>query len=176
MVTIVSALVMLSKNAVPTMRRDQATVKKLSANLFAILSDPEEGDEENHAPVTVENLSNELIRICAESLEEGAIVPEESKQLIRNMVERTLSTSDTLYSMISRRIKGVCLGQLVNNGLMKSVTGASLTSAGLDIVETQLAALSKKIYLLAKHNKEVHASFYDDILKNIVQDQAKPTI
>jgi hypothetical protein len=86
------------------------------------------------------------------------------------MVERTLSTSDTLYSMISRRIKGVVLGQLVNNGLLKSVTGASLTSAGLDIVETQLAALSKKIYLLAKHNKQVHAEFYDEILKKIVAD------
>jgi hypothetical protein len=73
---------MLVKNAVPTMRQDQATVKKLSANLFTLLSDPEEGDEEDQAPVTVENLSNELIRICAESLEDGASVPDESQTLV----------------------------------------------------------------------------------------------
>lgn len=159
---------MLSKNAVPAMRRDQASVKKLRDNLFALLADHED-DEEEHAPVTVENLANEILRICSESLDQGAVIPEENQQLIRNMVDRTLSTSDTLFSMISRRVKGLCLGQL-KTGEFRSVTGASLSSAGLDIVETELAALSKKIYMLAKHNKEVHAKYYDDLLKEIVND------
>jgi len=172
LVTIVAALVMLSKNAVGTMRRDRTSTLLLRDRLFALLKDDESEEVESKQQVTVDNLSHEIIRVCNSSLEKSggnldAVLPEETQTLIKNMVERTLSTKDTLFSMISRRVQGLCRGQL-NTGLFKSVTGGSLASAGLDIVEVELESLSKKVYMLSKHNREVHAQWYDAILKSII--------
>lgn len=162
MVTIVSALIMLAKNAVVELRRDKAAVLALRDTLFVLLK----GEAVNMSNLTVEILKAISSSLQTSSSGKGALTPE-NEALIKNMIEKTLSTKDTLYSLISRRIQGCVLGQL-KTGFFKSITGTSLASAGLDIIETELKDLSRKIALLAAHNKKVHTKWYDDILKALL--------
>lgn len=168
-ITVVSALVMLAKNAVTQIRRDRAVVQKLRDRLFILLNDDGSNGESR---VTVANLTEEIISVCTLALErpnggEEPKLSSEIQTLIRNMVERTLSTKDTLYSMISRRIQGCVRGQM-STGVFRSITGMSLASAGLDVVEKELMEVSRKIAMLAKHNKDVYSKWYDEILKNVL--------
>ncbi|KAJ3085810.1 hypothetical protein HK102_013808 [Quaeritorhiza haematococci] len=169
--TIISALIMLSKNAVAELRNDRAALLKLKDTLFILLKD---GD------TTIDHLSAQIVAtinaflankpaIASASSAPAKPTPtkelsEEQIQLIKTMVNKTLSFKDPVYSLLSRRIVAVVKSQLVNGSFRRE----GLVSAGLDVVAQELEAFSRKILFLASHNKEVYAKFYDDILKAMI--------
>ncbi|KAI9092367.1 T-complex 11 [Phlyctochytrium arcticum] len=158
--TIVAALVMLSKNAVRELREHRPGLTKLKETLFILLQDK---------GTNVDNLALHIIQTINESLARpGQTQPKissEQETLIRNMVEKTLSYKDPVFSLLNRRIQTAIKYQL-EKGQFKS---ESLASHGLDCVEKELQELSVRICRLAKHNKEVYAKHYDDILSKTVQ-------
>ncbi|KAI8824961.1 T-complex 11 [Fimicolochytrium jonesii] len=155
-ITIVAALIMLSKNALRELRDQRATVQKLKEVLFILLKDK---------ATTLDNLSLQVIATLNSSRPDSAPLSAEQETVIKNMVEKTLSYKDPVFSLISRRVQAAIRYQLEKGTFKRE----SLASAGLDIVQTELEALSLRIALLAKHNKEVYARHYDTILSEMVQ-------
>ncbi|KAJ3226569.1 hypothetical protein HK099_004596 [Clydaea vesicula] len=173
LITIVAALVMLAKNASPELRRKNQLLLNLRNRLFSMLKSADDGTE---STITIDNLVLEIIKSCNEALCQSRTANDngkdmclsaENENLIKAVVTRTLSSKDKLYSLLSRRVQNCVRGQL-STGSFKSVTGASLASVGLDIVEKELVEFSKKVYLLGSHNKLVHSEWYDGLLKSIV--------
>jgi len=82
--------------------------------------------------------------------------------MVRTMVEKTLSYKDTVYLLLNRRIVS-SIRQQLNNGRFRR---DSLSSSGLDVVQGQLEKLSKRVFLLAKHNRSVYAPWYDEIIRD----------
>eukprot|EP00842_Homolaphlyctis_polyrhiza_P000700 jgi/Hompol1/1630/HPOL_005677-RA len=170
--TIVSALLMLTKNIVPELRGDLPALKDLKDKLFVLLED---------AGTNLENLSLQIVSSINQSFERRAtminglsartspapvvILTSEQEALIRNMVDKTLSSRDPVFTLISRRIQS-SLRQHLERGQFRR---DSLASHGLDLVSAELENLSSRIYTLAKHNKEVYSSYYDDILRSLIQ-------
>jgi hypothetical protein len=149
--TVVAALAMLTKNFVPEIRDDATALKKLKDELLVLLQ---------AADTTVENLSLHIV-----SLVDGLLsrhqksVSEEQKQLIRTMVDKTLSYKDTVYLLLNRRIRDAIRVQLTTGKFRKD------TNTGLDVVMDELMALSRKIFIMARHNRDVYASWYDGIIR-----------
>ncbi|KND03158.1 uncharacterized protein SPPG_09000 [Spizellomyces punctatus DAOM BR117] len=159
-ITIVAALVMLSKNAIKELRDNRPAVQKLKQTLFILLRDK---------GTTIDNLSLQVISTINDSLSRPSGPPTrlsvEQESLIRSMVEKTLSYRDPVFSLLSRRIQFAIRHQL-EKGVFKR---ESLASHGLDIVQSELESLSRRVCLLAKHNKEVYAKNYDSFLEKVVQ-------
>lgn len=168
--TIVAALLMLSKNIVPALRKDpkSAPLIKLKETLYVLLKDSE---------TTIENLNTHIISTMNSVLSKNDMIPissttavgsnsgtqltPEQEQLVKTMVEKTLSYKDPIYSLLSRRIQTTIKNNL-NTGVFKR---ESLASHGLELLQVELEDLSRRIILLAKHNKQVYAKYYDEILK-----------
>lgn len=153
-ITIVAALMMLSKNLSDGFRRDEASHKQVKDTLFVLLKDSD---------TTIHNLSIQIVSSINASLAKLNRKPltEEQEKIIDKMVDKTLSFKDTIYLMLNRRIMSHVKNQLTT-GIFKK---EALASHGLDIVQVELEDLSKRVLLLAKHNKEVYAKYYDNIIK-----------
>ena len=173
--TIISALVMLTKNIVPDIRTDDKALKNLTELVSTLLQ---------AADTNVEKLSSEIISfvngtfVAKSALiqdlakQAGKAAPElkiktlteEQEGMVRNMVDKTLSFKDPVFMLLSRRIQAV-IRQHMERGSFKN---ESLASHGLTYVGTELERLSGRIAALSKHNKEVYAKHYDNILKDFI--------
>ncbi|CAG8815633.1 22130_t:CDS:1, partial [Gigaspora rosea] len=108
-ITIVAALLMLTKNVVGgkvsnTSDDDLTTLKD---TLFVLLMD---GD------TTIDNLTAEIISYFPTPL------PPETQTLIKSMVSKTLSQSDKVFSLLSRRIQNIVKQHLQTGQFPKKET------------------------------------------------------
>lgn len=162
-ITIVAALLMLTKNfssADDPIRRGTAssTMKTLRDKLFVLLEAKD---------TTLENLSLQVIHSIQELSDvnfEG--LSEEKQKLIRTMVGKTLSYKDTVYSLLSRRLGSIIRSHLQHGQFSSNET---LNSYGFGVVRSKLEKLSYKMYILARHNRDVYASWYDEIIGDLTR-------
>ncbi|KAI9281056.1 T-complex protein 11-domain-containing protein, partial [Sporodiniella umbellata] len=143
-ITSVAALLMLVRNLG---RVKHGVLATLSVKLFTMLQD---------ACTSKEHLTAEIERTLAESL------PAERKALIKTMILKTLSHSDTVYSLLSRRVASVIKSTLQNK---RFVTNAVMVSHGLEHVHAPLQALSQRVFRLAQYHSQIYASWYDPIIQ-----------
>ncbi|TPX38521.1 hypothetical protein SeMB42_g06694 [Synchytrium endobioticum] len=155
-ITIVASLLMLSRNATGELRNDTAALTKLKETLFVLLRDD---------TTTVDHLSALIVSTIQSALTiSGKTLPEAQVTLIKTMVDKTLSHTDAVFTLLSRRASAAIKNQLATSQFRRD----TLASGGLDLVGKELEDLSRKMYLMTKHNKEVHARHYDDILKKVL--------
>ncbi|KAI8387531.1 T-complex protein 11-domain-containing protein [Blakeslea trispora] len=147
--TMVAALLMLAKNFGSI---HQQQLSRLASRLFTMLED---------STTSIDNLASEI--------ETSANVRSERKAMVRTMVDKTINQTDTVYSLLSRRIASVIRNTIQNN---QFVTEAVLTSNGLDPIRAQLQSISLKIQQLANHNRKVYSSWYNDIITEALNDNA----
>ncbi|CDS02838.1 hypothetical protein LRAMOSA00241 [Lichtheimia ramosa] len=143
-ITIVAALVMLAKNFGHT-----GDLNELTKKLFIMLQDPS---------TTIDNLASEIERTVQ--------VSPERKPMIRAMVDKTVSHSDTVYSLLMRRVGSVIRGQLQSG---KFATREVLLSYGLEYVRKPLESLSTRVAILGRHHRQVYATWYDDIIADEIK-------
>lgn len=158
--SIVAALLMVSKTIVDKFRRDEVGHKKLRDMLFLLLKERD---------TTLDHISAQIAATIQDSLDKmpgdkKTVVSSEQKKMIAAMVEKTFSFKDTVYSMLSRRICSHIKNQLTTGLFRKE----ALASHGLDLISTELEELSKKMTFLARHNKQVFAKYYDDAIQKVV--------
>ncbi|KAI7851859.1 T-complex protein 11-domain-containing protein [Circinella umbellata] len=141
-ITIVAALVMLAKNF-----GHVGDLNALAGKLFIMLED---------GNTTIDNLALEIERNVR-------IIDEQRRPMIRAMVNKTVSHSDTVYSLLMRRVASVVRTQL-NAG--KFATREVLTSYGLECVRKPLEQLCVRVMILGRHHFQVYSQWYNDILVN----------
>lgn len=141
-VTIVAALLMFAKGF-----GYSEDLEALSRKLFVMLDD---------GSTTIDNLSAEL--------ERSLPVSQERKALIRSMVEKTLKHTDTVYSLLVRRVASVIRSQLHTG---RFVTREMLVSYGLEHVSKRLERLCNRLYVLVRHHRQVYSTWYDDIIADL---------
>lgn len=158
MLTIVCATFMLSRNFAPHLRDDRALTAHLKSQLMILLQDPQ---------TTIDNLALLLITTLNDSLKStnGALSLEQ-EALVKSMVDKTLSTKDKIFVLLNRRMQHALRGQIITGRYRRE----SLLNTGLEVVETELEKLSLKICLLAKHNREVYAPWYDEIISSVMSE------
>ncbi|CAO3702230.1 unnamed protein product [Rhizopus stolonifer] len=142
-ITMVAALLMLARNF------GRSTPQKLTAlsqRLFKMLEDR----------------STEIDHLAVE-IERAVSVREDRKGLIRNMVDKTLSHSDTVYSLLSRRVALVIKSTIQQK---QFVSDAVMMRHGLEHVQTNLQQLTERIYRFAQHHREVYGSLYDEVMED----------
>jgi hypothetical protein len=162
-ITIVAALLMLTKNLSSTdetsrSRPSSSAMKALRDKLFVLLEAKD---------TTVENLSLQVIQSIQELSDvnfEG--LPEDKQKLIRTMVAKTLSYKDTVYSLLSRRLLSIVRSHLQHGQFSSNET---LSSYGFGLVRNKLEKLSFKMFILARHNRDVYARWYDEIIGDITR-------
>ncbi|ORX93301.1 Tcp11-domain-containing protein [Basidiobolus meristosporus CBS 931.73] len=159
-VTIVAALLMLSKNIVPEFRRNEALATELKDRLFVLLKDP---------GTVLDNLTVQLIASLTEASPNDSLTPE-NQEFIRNMVDKTLSSKDPVYALLSRRISEVLFLHLSTG---RFPPPEKLVSYGIEGVSAQLQSLSKKLVMLAKHNREVYAHHYNELIRESLREEAE---
>ncbi|CAG8812793.1 29744_t:CDS:2, partial [Racocetra persica] len=146
-ITIVAALLMLTKNVaggnVNSASDDLTTLKD---TLFVLLMD---GD------TTIDNLTAEILSYFPSTLSS------ETQTLIKSMVSKTLSQSDKVFSLLSRRIQNIMKQHLQTGQFPKKET---LAQHGVIAVAKELEQLSRKICILGRYNREVYAYWYDTII------------
>ncbi|KAJ3337150.1 hypothetical protein HDU93_001531 [Gonapodya sp. JEL0774] len=158
LVAVIASLIMLSKNIVPELRTEEKGVKMLTDTLTVLLDATAEG-------VTTEHLSLQLISSMNKFLEsKHKVLLSEQEKLVKQMVEKTLSYRDAVFSLISRRVQDKVRQQL-QSGMFPKQT---LASSGLDCVAELLEKFSRKTFFLARHNKEVFSPYYDDIIRELL--------
>ncbi|KAI9264046.1 T-complex protein 11-domain-containing protein [Phascolomyces articulosus] len=139
-ITIVAALVMLARNF-----GHVDNINEFSAKLFIMLEDD---------ATTIDNLSLEIERNVR-------MIDEQRRSMIRAMVDKTVSHSDTVYSLLMRRVASVVRTQL-NSG--KFATREVLASYGLECVRKSLEQLCERVMVLGRHHFLVYSRWYDEIL------------
>jgi hypothetical protein len=145
--TIVASVTMLLKNIVPALRSNSKAMMEIKKDLLSLLEAPD---------TSFENIALHLIE---KSKTVTTITPDQ-ETMIRNMVEKTVSFNDGIFSLISRRMQTIIRHQMEKSTFKQE----SLASYGLDTIASELENLSRRIYLLVKHNKEVYVNHYDSIL------------
>ncbi|KXS12057.1 Tcp11-domain-containing protein [Gonapodya prolifera JEL478] len=154
-VTVIASLVMLCKNVVTELRTDETGVKILSKTISVLLDGGAEG-------VTTDHLGLQVVSSMRSFLQsKGKSLSQEQEGVLKQMVEKTLSYRDAVFNLIARRIQEKVRQQL-QTGMFPRQT---LVSSGLDCVAEELEKLSRKIYMLGKHNKEVFSPYYDEIIR-----------
>ena len=143
-ITIVAALVMLAKNF-----GHVGDLNDLTKKLFIMLQD---------RSTTIDNLASEIERTVR--------ISPERKPMIRAMVDKTVSHSDTVYSLLMRRVGSVIRGQLQSG---KFATREVLLSYGLEYVRKPLESLSTRVAILGRHHRQVYATWYDDIIADEIK-------
>lgn len=146
--TIVAALTMLLKNIVPALRSNSKALEEIKKDLLSLLE---------AADTNVENIALHLI----DKSKTITSINAEQETMIRNMVGKTVSFNDGVFSLISRRMQTIIRHQMEKTTFKKD----SLASYGLDTIESELENVSRRIYLLVKHNKQVYVNHYDSILQ-----------
>ncbi|CAG8567505.1 12242_t:CDS:2, partial [Funneliformis mosseae] len=154
-ITIAAALLILTKNVASGHANASSTddnLTKLKDTFFVLLMD---GD------TTIDNLSAAILDYFPSSLSP------ETQTLVKSMVSKTLSQSDKVFSILSRRIQSIIKQHLQTGQFPKSET---LAQYGVFTVSKELEQLSKKICVLGRYNREVYASWYDTIIKEYLDD------
>ncbi|KAL0088649.1 T-complex protein 11-domain-containing protein [Phycomyces blakesleeanus] len=134
---IVACLLMLAKNF-----GSPADPPQLATTLFELLKD--------HT-TTIDNLSLEIQR--------G--LDEKRKPLVRSMVDKTLSHTDTIYLLLTRRVATIIRSYLNSP---QTLTPAAAASQGLEHVFQPLTEVCANLYRLATHHRKVYGSWYDTII------------
>lgn len=145
--TMVAALIMLARNFGSA---SPQTLSDLAIKLFSMLED---------GSTTIDNLASEI--------ERSVNVKPERREMVRTMVDKTVSHNDTVYSLLSRRVASVIKSTVQNN---RFVTDAVLSSNGLEHVRSNLQSISLKIQRLAHHHRKVYASWYDEIITEALNE------
>jgi len=183
--TLVSALVTMSRNLHPELRTvDTPRSKKMISTLLVLLRDD--------LTISVDSLTIQIISILEEvnqvrpcggdgngqAEDKNLATPaapsrkplsEEARTLVRSLVEKTVGGRDHVYKLIARRLSNALRHFIVNGGSMMSDT--ALASTGLKPVEADLFTLARKVYALARHNREVYAKWYDIIIRKAMDTQ-----
>ncbi|KAI8150307.1 T-complex protein 11-domain-containing protein [Fennellomyces sp. T-0311] len=139
-VTIVAALVMLAKNF-----GHVGDLNQLASKLFVMLED---------GATTIDNLALEIERSVR-------VTDEQRRPIIRAMVDKTISHSDTVYSLLMRRVGSVIRSQL---STAKFATREVLASYGLECVRKPLEQLCVRVMILGRHHLQVYSPWYTDII------------
>ncbi|KAJ3271389.1 hypothetical protein HDV01_006676 [Terramyces sp. JEL0728] len=172
-ITIVSAIVMLSKNIVTDLRLENKLVREMSTRLFNLLKQED---------TNVEKLANEIIETCnimyhkqtklVSNLSNMTTAAKDQKlkeltleqcEMLNSMVQKTLSYKDPLFNVLNRRIEKV-----IRVTMETKFRRDSLGKNGLDTVDGELEMLANKLAIFAKHNKAVYGVHYDSILNQLV--------
>ncbi|KAI8876855.1 Tcp11-domain-containing protein [Backusella circina FSU 941] len=143
--TIVASLVMLAKNF-----NNNTNLTHLSDRLFIMLQQED---------VNIEQLAAEI--------EKG---DGHRSEMIRGMVNKTLSHTDTIYLLLSRRVASVIKSTIQNKHF---VTDAVITSYGLEHVRIKLQELALKISKLVQHHRKVYTEWYSDIIADALMENFK---
>ena len=145
--TVVASLLMLAKNFGST---NPHALSQLGNTLFTMLEDP---------ATSIDHLSTEI--------ERAVHVRPERRDMVRCMVDKTMSHTDTVYSLLSRRVATVIKSTIQNNTF---VTDAVLASHGLQHVKSHLQSISLQILRMTHHHRKVYASYYDEIITKALQE------
>jgi hypothetical protein len=144
--TIVAALLMLARNFGTISAQKQS---ELAIKLFAILEDKS---------TSIDNLTVEIERAVGDVTER--------REMIRNMVDKTLSHTDTVYSLLSRRIASVIKSAIQNK---QFVNDRVITSNGLEHIKNNLQLLSQRIITLTQFHRQVYAPWYDEMISEALK-------
>ncbi|KAG0183078.1 hypothetical protein DFQ29_000081 [Apophysomyces sp. BC1021] len=139
--TMVAALVMLAKNF-----GSSENLEALAEKLFVMLQD--------HS-TDIDHLATEIERNISTS--------PERRPMIRSMVDKTLSHSDTVYTLLARRVGSVIRSQLQTG---QFASREILTSYGLDNVRKTLKELCGRMMVLVRYHRQVYAPWYDEIISD----------
>jgi hypothetical protein len=153
-ITVVAALIMLTRNFVAEVRDDSTFQNALKKELLLLLQEPHTTSQ-HLALHIITSLNGVLAR-------SKRCLAEEQENMIKSMVEKTLTFKDTVYSLLNRRISQSIRSHLMSGRFRRD------SNSGLEIVQQELDELSEKIFLLARHNRDVFAPWYDEILREIV--------
>ncbi|KAG9305080.1 hypothetical protein G9A89_007720 [Geosiphon pyriformis] len=168
-ITIVAALLMLTKNVVigsDAMKSKSVFAESITSNsddnlnslkktLLVLLTD---GDTK------LENLTAEILAHLPPTLSA------QNQSLIKSMVSKTLSQSDKVFSLLSRRIQTIVKQHLQTGQFPKQET---LAQYGVLPVSKELEQLSTKICILGRYNREVYAQWYDLVIWEILGELRK---
>lgn len=150
-IAVVAALLMLSRNLSADFRDDFNAVQTLKEQLFLFLQD---------ADTSIDNLAHLIISSISKVLaQSNKSLTEEQKDMVRNMVDKTMSYRDTVFSLLHRRIMNEVRVHLVSGRFRKD------TNNGLDVVIQEVEGLSGKIFRLVSHNRSVYAKWYDEMIR-----------
>ncbi|RCH99763.1 hypothetical protein CU098_001631 [Rhizopus stolonifer] len=147
-ITMVAALLMLARNFGSAQPQQ---LSELAIKLFTMLED---------STTSIDHLSTEI--------ERSVNVRPERRVMVRTMVDKTVSHSDTVYSLLSRRVASVIKYTIQNN---KFVSDAVLSSNGLEPVRSHLQSISLKVQRLASHHRKVYSEWYDEIIAEVLNSQ-----
>jgi len=157
--SIVAAIIMLMRNVVPSLRKDEGAVRQLKDLLFIVL------ESEN---ASIDNLTNGVIKQLNETLakESKPLLNDDQCTLVQSLIDKTLNVKDSIFLLIQRRVLGSIRDVIIKGELNKP----ALAKQGLDCIEIELDALCRRSYALAKFNREVYAPWYDEIIRNHLAD------
>ncbi|KAJ3341808.1 hypothetical protein HDU83_006420 [Entophlyctis luteolus] len=170
LIVIVASLLMLVQNIVVESRGNKAFLGALKERLLALLKAPE--------GLTVESLGLEIISKCDELVLEKRRsqmnlagkssdfiegLDDAKKDMVRNMVDKTLSTKDPVFGLLKRRVQASIKSHVLS-GLFKR---EGLEKAGLNVVSTELEGFSTRVAIWVRFNMEVYAEWYDEILHEL---------
>jgi hypothetical protein len=152
-VTLVAVLVLLTKNSVSQRHREDLDFPFLKQQLYMML-DP------TNPTGSLADIQTAITCFLKERTQLANTDPSALERL-SSLVEKCVSAQFPLYSLVSRRVSACIRHQLATGTFKKD----HFTNQGLDMVEAELEKVSTKLCLLAKHNKEVHAKHYDEIIR-----------
>ncbi|KAI9264377.1 T-complex protein 11-domain-containing protein [Phascolomyces articulosus] len=151
-ITIVAALLTLARNfGVPTDYHGD-----LAERLFILLEQQD---------TTIDHLASEIYNNASSDKK-----IKDLNDMIHVMVDKTLSHTDAIYSLLSRRVLAVIKTCITNsNSSMKQneklISDTMLQSYGLFYVRDPLHKLCVRISALADYNYRVHGQWYEETLE-----------
>jgi len=158
LLTIIASLVMLTSNILPQIRGHRPILMSLKESLSVLLK-----KKDTRLEHVSEHIKTNLVKLLSKD-NMPFTLSDQVQAMITTMVDKTLSAKDPVYSIVKRRIHGI-VKSAIDKGQIRMT---SLASHGLDILEKELDSISRKCYLLAKHNKQVHSEHYNSILRSLI--------
>lgn len=153
--TVMASLTMLTRNMFSEMR-DDAILTSLKNDLLVLLQERD---------TNVQSLSLHIASIVRKEMAKSSkSLTAEQEKLILTMVDKTLSYKDKVFSLLNRRILAAFKQQLNTGKYRKD------PNSGLDVVQCEVESLSHKVFLLAKHNRAVHARWYDELIRKSLSE------
>lgn len=156
-ITVVSALVMLTRNFASDTRDDSKFQAMLKQNLFLLLEEPH--TTADHLSLHIVTAVNDFL--VARGRKQKLSADQES--MIKSMVEKTLTFKDTVYSLLNRRISQSIRSHLISGRVRRD------SNSGLEIVQKEVDSISDRLFIFAKHNRSVFAPWYDQIISQSIQ-------
>ncbi|KAI8145917.1 T-complex protein 11-domain-containing protein [Fennellomyces sp. T-0311] len=142
-ITIVAALLMLARN----FGAPHDCHGDLAKRLFALLE--QQGTSVEHLASEIDKASNM----------DGKLT------MVRAMVDKTLSHTDAVYTLLARRVSAVLKAYL---GSKKDMPDTTLQSYGLIHVSEPLRKLCVRIGALADYSYNVHVQWYDETIDRLL--------